>query len=492
VPRGPRHLALPFLLALGCADDTTTPNQPTSESSTSSTAETGPPPDTTTTTEGEEDSETGTPSPYCGDGTLDLGEECDDGNDIEDDGCNSACESACGVQHWIDITLEQGWFDVQATAPRPGNRLLVAGEAEVEGLPGRLRLVSIVDTEVESALESAPLGPAGTPDLPRSHELDAVAITESGDLLALGTSTETLVVDEPPVVTHWLARFASADLSVLWRVDVPGPTPELAPLDLAALSGGDAILTRTTELAPNDRDILIERRSGTDGSVIWTSTHSGEFDGGWSLDAAARVAVGEGDRVWAAGIVRVDWQTFETTIFELDPSDGSISWTGVPLPDPGNAHEQRVWDLAAGAGGRVAVGIYVLGPASTYSFAAAFLYTEHELSWSLTPEDLPWEDGTPYIQPRVAIDTDGEALVAGTYTHDFEIATAARTWVAALAPDGTLLCAARVGEGTDAAIVPKIGFYGGGRGALNLDTYGPGGMGPGSAGNWITGLRGWD
>jgi hypothetical protein len=338
---------------------------------------------------------------------------------------------------------------------------------------------------------SQPLGSAGTPDLPQTHDVYALAVTQTDDVVALGTSTEVLVMGEAPVVTYWLARYAAADLAEQWRVDIPAAEFDLRPLDVAVLDNGDAIVTMTTVIADNDHDIGFERRSGMDGSVVWQSSHTGEFDGGWSLDAAGLVAVGEGDRVWAAGIVRVNWQTFNTTVIELDPNDGSVLWTGVPLPDPGNVHEQRVYELTAGPNGTVAVGINVLGAASPYNFGAAYLYAEHELSWSLVPDDLPWEDGTPYVSPRIAIDSDGEALVAGTYTHDFMVSTASRTWAVGLALDGTQLCAARIGQGSDAAIVPRNGFFDGGRGALNLDTYGPGGMGPGSDGNWIGGIRGW-
>lgn len=31
------------------------------------------------------------PAPYCGDGTLDAGEECDDGNNTDGDGCSATC-----------------------------------------------------------------------------------------------------------------------------------------------------------------------------------------------------------------------------------------------------------------------------------------------------------------------------------------------------------------------------------------------------------------
>jgi cysteine-rich repeat protein len=491
-------VSLASLLVLGCNPDTTYVDDGSSgtESSSSngeSESESGDPStsDSGTGTETESETETGDPGPYCGDGVLDPGEECDDNNDVDDDGCSVECDSDCGIDYWVDITIEQGWFNVHALHSRPGGRLLIVGEVSEDNVPGKLRVTSMLDSELEGAIESAPFGSAGTPQLPQTHNVYALAVTPSDDVLALGTSTEVLVVDGDPVVTYWLARYAAADLAEQWRIDIPVADPEYPPLDVAVLSNGDSILTMTTIVADNDRDIGFERRSGTDGSVMWQSSHSGELDGGWSLDAAGLVAVGSEDRIWGAGIVRVNWQTFETTVIELAPDDGAVMWTDVPLPDPGNAQEQRLYDLTAGPNGTVAVGINVLGPASPYNFGGSYLYAEHELSWSLVPDDLPWEDGTPYISPRISIHSNGDALVAGTYTHDFEISTAARTWVVGMAPDGTQLCGARVGQGADAAIVPRNGFFGGGRGALNLDTYGPGGMGPGSDGNWIAGIRGW-
>ncbi|MFH0712098.1 MAG: hypothetical protein V1889_03235 [archaeon] len=40
-------------------------------------------------------SECGYVAPYCGDGNLDSGEECDDGNNYNDDGCDENCEIEC-------------------------------------------------------------------------------------------------------------------------------------------------------------------------------------------------------------------------------------------------------------------------------------------------------------------------------------------------------------------------------------------------------------
>jgi cysteine-rich repeat protein len=480
--------------ALACTDDVIVADEvgddeETSDTSSSSEDST----DTTTSDTSGTETETGEPEPYCGDGNLDeLYEECDDGNAIDDDGCNNACESACGTRGWLDLTIDEGWFDIQLMARRPGNELAALGDVEIEGKAGRLRMVTVADDQVLGALESDPLGSMGTPALPQTHRIDAIARTPMGEsIVLLGTSTEVLVVDEDPVVRYWIAHFDGESLAEQWRVEFPVTDPDLRPVGLAVLEGGDAIVSMTVEVAQNDRDLGFERRSIADGSVVWTSSFSGELNGGWSLDTAGHVAVGAGDRVWATGIVRVDWQTFETNLVELDPESGAVLWSDAPLPDPGNVHEQRLGSLAAGPGGTVAVGIDVLGPSSSTNYGAAYGYVEHELVWELLPEDLPWEDGGPFLEPKVAVDDDGEVLVVGRYTHDFGLNTAARPWVIAMTPEGTMLCAARIGEGNNAALVPEIGFFGGGRGAVNLDTYGPGGMGPMSAGNWIAGLRGW-
>lgn len=491
------------VLALACSDDTTAiPSETSStgadETSASSTGESTGSTDGETTDPGTETglaTETGEPASFCGDGVLDPGEECDDGNMADGDGCDSACVSACGAEFWLDINAEAGWFDVLAIRPGPAPEAvtLAGGLTFDDDTPGRLRVATYADQELVSAIESPALGSAGTAALPQTHVVSSVSLTEAGDVLALGVSTEVLVEGQEPVTRYWLGRHAADDLSVVWRVELPltGPDADFRPRDLAALANGDAIVTMTSEVAAADDDILVVRRSYADGGEVWAAGLSGEFNGGWSLDSAGQVAVGAGDRLWAAGIIRVDWQTFEVNLFELDPNDGATLWSDVPLADPGNAHEQLVFDLSAGPDGYVALGVGVLGPAFDFSYGAAFAYQDGQPLWSLLPEQLPWDEGQPYVAPRVAVDADGDVLVSGTYTHSFNFATASRPWFVAVAPDGTMLCNARVGMPGEAGVVPRNGFAGGGRGLANVDTYGNGGMGPGSDGNWLVGVRGW-
>jgi cysteine-rich repeat protein len=39
------------------------------------------------------------PATFCGDGNVDAGEACDDGNTVDHDGCSSTCEVECDPVH---------------------------------------------------------------------------------------------------------------------------------------------------------------------------------------------------------------------------------------------------------------------------------------------------------------------------------------------------------------------------------------------------------
>ena len=49
--------------------------------------------------------------PSCGDGSLDAGEDCDDGNRTNDDGCQSDCTLVCGAGVVDDILAVRALFD---------------------------------------------------------------------------------------------------------------------------------------------------------------------------------------------------------------------------------------------------------------------------------------------------------------------------------------------------------------------------------------------
>lgn len=71
-------------------------------------------------------------SPSCGDGILDAGEACDDGNLVPWDGCNDTCTGGCFVwsfndettQGWTSVTGEEGWAPQTTQTPHTGFQLI--------------------------------------------------------------------------------------------------------------------------------------------------------------------------------------------------------------------------------------------------------------------------------------------------------------------------------------------------------------------------------
>jgi cysteine-rich repeat protein len=73
-------------------DDAPSDDEVASETATETQGDTETTDDTTDTTDS-----TDAPDPMCGDGLVDAGEECDDGNDVDEDECTNACTTAtCG------------------------------------------------------------------------------------------------------------------------------------------------------------------------------------------------------------------------------------------------------------------------------------------------------------------------------------------------------------------------------------------------------------
>lgn len=72
------------------------------------------------------------PVPGCGDGVVDDGEECDDGNEVDGDGCNIDCRPS-GAVVWNDEYdgLEDGEDDAWGIALGPGGEVFVAGRISI-------------------------------------------------------------------------------------------------------------------------------------------------------------------------------------------------------------------------------------------------------------------------------------------------------------------------------------------------------------------------
>ncbi|KIG14614.1 hypothetical protein DB30_06669 [Enhygromyxa salina] len=254
-----RAILLPFIL-LACTDSAApSSDQGTdTDSEGSGTDEVG----TETESESETDSDTGTDTegtPVCGDG-LQAGEElCDDGNDVDLDGCNSDCTPTGAVVWQVDLGVDG--FDVAE-----GTCLATDGATVYFG--GTLRNGFSTVGGFLSALN-----------------LD-------GELLWTHTQTapinDCITTSMGPVVVSYidegLALHDSADGTQVWQANMPGAWHPISVAD-----DGDSVVVITVSPAEM-------YRFGLDGALLDSANFSVP-----ASDSQANVGVGPDGSVYVSG-----------------------------------------------------------------------------------------------------------------------------------------------------------------------------------------------
>jgi cysteine-rich repeat protein len=110
------------------------------------------------TTDGDGCSATCTHEPLCGDGTVDAGEECDDGNTSDGDGCSASCRLEPCA---VRTPLQSVWLSARLSvdvAPRAKERLALRGDF---GLPASVATVNPAANGLRLMLQDTD----GTPQL---------------------------------------------------------------------------------------------------------------------------------------------------------------------------------------------------------------------------------------------------------------------------------------------------------------------------------------
>jgi len=118
--------------------------------------------------------------PYCGDGIIDDGEQCDDGNNVDGDGCSAECtfesgDDGCTPGYWKQSQHFDSW-----TAPYTPETLF--GDVFDDAFPGK------------TLLDVAKKGGGGLNALGR-HSVAALLNAASGDV--------TYGVDEAGVISQF-------------------------------------------------------------------------------------------------------------------------------------------------------------------------------------------------------------------------------------------------------------------------------------------------
>ena len=253
------------LLAAGCGDDIPDSLAAGSEGLPpgAATSSTGASDDATDADDDDGDVREDLPPPIigCGNGIIEEDERCDDGNDIDGDGCSTACEPSGEVL--ASIQWPQDGPDAHGNAlVRTGpDAFVAAGWLDVEDGGSAAILLGF----------DADLGVSWTTEVPGTDMDDyiiarSLAVDDTGAIWAAGTS-ERDVMDET-IIEGWIARF-DPDGTVQWSETIAGETNDERYLDVAPLPGGDAIAIGHTEFEDGLDQLVVRRHLAADGSVDW-------------------------------------------------------------------------------------------------------------------------------------------------------------------------------------------------------------------------------
>ncbi|MEZ4382082.1 MAG: hypothetical protein R3A79_12095 [Nannocystaceae bacterium] len=250
----------------------------------------------------------------CGDGFVHLGvETCDDANPIDGDGCNVDCRLS-GATEWVrEFEGEPLGADIgHAVAVEPGGQIVVAGV---------IRAAESNDAWVSRLTAGGDVIWTQTFDggAKLADEAWAVAFTGEGDVVVAGYRTE--LAEEMPDIDAWVARLDGATGDPVWSSVFKGTGANGSDQLRGVVVDGDGTIVVAGWLH-NDatgKDSLL-RRYAPDGAEIWTAV----TDGGAMADdrAYALARSGNGNLVYCGQ--RSDGA-------QLDAHIATVSSNGTPV-----------------------------------------------------------------------------------------------------------------------------------------------------------------
>lgn len=392
----------------------------------------------------------------CGDGELDLGEQCDDGNDVDGDGCNSDCR-ASGQEIWTVMHASPGVVEDRAYALAIDSRgdIAVIGHVTVAGQGANLWVrkyttdgepvwtwvldgdanvdeegwAILVDDNDDFIVSGYVNTTTGGPDawtgklsadgflvwearqdggVALVDQARGIAFANDGDLVAVGYATAATTTD----TDLWMQRWSGDGQSVRWtsmREGLPGGMPDRGH-SIFALED-DFVVVGYKQDQDNGQHHWIERIDGG-GNTVWVD--EGELLGRQGVWTAVR-GNGAGDLV-LAGWVESDAGDSDMWLQRRDPN-GTVRWEDI-VGSPGGADDRANVIVATADGGFVVGGEMGAGAGSTdawlrrYSAADAEVWTE-TVSGPAGDRDTIW---------GLAFAPDGNLIACGY------ISTPATSW----------------------------------------------------------------
>lgn len=352
-------LHLTCLAILACGPETVPADEAGSTTDPGDTGTDTDPSDTGTGTE------TGTET-VCGDGSVDLGEACDDANLADDDGCTTSCEiGPCGFE-WVlrepAVTVDSfAGFDLvdgalEATTAEWGLGPVLSQVTRIAGSDGAIEST----TDVSDVIG------------------DEVLVS-----LVRGSSGERFAVTDAAMSSDFRVLRLSSTLEVLWDVVVPN-SGNFA--DLASNAGQVAIVANV-DVTDTDRDATVISLDPDDGNVLWSYNLGGQVaDNGYSLDVGTTLTIDSDGRVFVGFVEYIAWDTTAATVAAFAPAGGEPLWITRAVELQGERVGAQ--DLAVGPDGTV-----YLTAQSWDDYFESYLVTlapeTGSIEWIFDYDDLP-------------------------------------------------------------------------------------------------------
>jgi len=354
---------------------------------------------------------TGETPASCGDGMLDEGEACDDGNDVDSDGCNVDCTISGSVL----------WSHSQAGGADEGE--------EAFGI--------VVDAEGRAYVVGEMWGALDLDFWVRQYDDDALGWTRSYDSAAGNDGARaaalhggTLYVAGYRVVvgqSHdiWLRGFTvdgTAGLEVGYNDALSGSN---VGQGVAVDPGGNVIVVGNESvgdpLAPQADGWIREYTAG--GSVVWTAGYGGAAA---STDSARAVATDGSGRVAVVGFETVSGQGTDMWIRVYD-TNGGMQWTATYAN--ANMLDDEATAVAFDGDGNVIVAGYELDPVIPWRLWLRKYDPAGTPLWTQTWDGDTLEGARAF---GVAVDDTGDIVVTGQH----RVGDSTQLLVRKLDPDG--------------------------------------------------------
>jgi uncharacterized delta-60 repeat protein len=374
----------------------------------------------------------------CGNGLVEAGEDCDDGNMNNGDGCESNCKFTSGAPVWTQtFDGSNGALDTwYAVTTDPTGNVVVAG-ARLVGQTTDAVVAKYDSTGKQLWIKTYDGGVNG------DDAANGVATDAQGNVIVAGFVTAAGIATQNKNI--WVRKYDPSG-NVLWTksfyyydsTDSPADDQDELAYGVATNAAGDVFVASavTYDATVNDLDISILKLSGTTGSAIWDDLYdNGDDDEGYAI------TVDKNGRIIATGITTTTTGGADMWIRKYN--DGAAAPTVVWTKTYDDAAHQN--DFAFGVATDASGNVVVVGAEAVNSQLDASIRkydTNGNILWT---QRRAGPAGGTDIASGVACDAAGNIYVGGS---EMAANMTANAFVAKYSPAGTTVLWSDVYNGT--------------------------------------------